>query len=67
LTQSGRKLAGTLATLLSLIVYPLVVMEAYTRWLMPLPGWAAVLVLGLCGLLWVVPAALIVRWMSRPD
>ena len=32
-----------------------------------LPGWGSVPILLVLGLLWCLPAAVLVRWMARPD
>lgn len=65
--QRTRKLLGTFGLIALIIVYPLVVMEAYVTWLMALPWWGAILVLAVAGGLWFFPAAWVVRWMARPD
>ncbi len=67
MTQRTRKLLGTLALIVLLIVYPLAIMQAYVTWFMPLPWWGAIAVLAVAGVLWFYPASWLVRWMARPD
>lgn len=67
MTQRTRKFLGIFVIIALLIVYPLAVMQVYVSTLMSLPGWGAVLVLCVAGLLWFVPASWVIRWMSKPD
>ena len=65
--QKARKLWGTVAIIVLLIVYPLSVVEIFARTMIGLPWWATIAVLCVAGLLWFFPAAWVVRWMSKPD
>ena len=66
--QKSRKLLGTVAILVLLIVYPLAIMEVYVSTpLMGLPWWGAIIALCIAGLLWFYPASWVVRWMSKPE
>lgn len=67
MTQKIRKLWGTLGIIVSLIVYPLAIMELYATTMMGLPWWGAIVVLAVFGLLWFYPASWIIRWMSKPE
>ena len=67
MTQSRRKLLGALLLILLLIVYPLAVAIALGGWLATLVWWQSVGILAVLGLLWFVPAAVVIRWMARPD
>ncbi len=67
MTQSTRKLIGTVLTLVLLLVYPLIVMELYARFLAGSAWWVAILLFAVLGLLWFYPASWVIRWMSRPD
>lgn len=62
-----RKLVGTIALLALVIVYFLVVVEITARTLPNQPLLLQGLGYILGGILWVIPAGLLVRWMSRPD
>ncbi len=67
MTQTSRKLLGTLGLIVLLIAYPLAIAEVYARFFMALPWWAAILILAAAGAAWFFPASWVVRWMSRPD
>ncbi len=66
MTSSTRKLYGTLLMLALLIVYPIIGMLVFVTFLEGAPWWVAILYAALAGLLWAVPAAIIIRWMARP-
>lgn len=67
MTARPRKLVGMLALIVFLILYVWVavaidaggITEAY--WLVQLAYFL------IAGLLWVIPAGLLIRWMQRPD
>jgi hypothetical protein len=65
MTQSVRKLVGTLLMLVLLVIYPLVAMAVYAGYLSGAPWWIAVGYALVVGLFWAVPAAMVIRWMSR--
>ena len=66
MTQSARKLLGTILMLVLLVVYPLIAMGLYAGYLAEAPWWIAVGYALVVGLLWAVPAGLLIRWMVRP-
>lgn len=65
MTQSSRKLAGTVLIIVLLAVYPLAAMQVYASWLAAAPWWIAVGYAMVAGLLWALPAGIIIRWMAR--
>ena len=65
--QRQRKLAGTVILLAVLAAYTLVVMVLSVTLLPRLEGFGALLFFAVAGLLWVIPAALLISWMQRPD
>lgn len=67
MTQSSRKLIGTILTLTSIIVWCVVVVGVYTTWLNTAPWWALIVFFAATGGLWFFPAAWIIRWMAKPD
>jgi hypothetical protein len=67
LSQSRRKLIGTVAILLLVVVYPAVVVLLFGPFLGSLAGWQSIPLFAVLGLLWFVPAAWVIRWMVRPD
>lgn len=62
-----RKLIGTFLLVLLVVVYALVATTVATYRLAESPWWVHLLYFFLSGLLWVIPAMWIIRWMSRPD
>ncbi|MCB1548484.1 MAG: DUF2842 domain-containing protein [Hyphomicrobiaceae bacterium] len=67
MSQRNRKLVGTIVLFIFLGCYALVAM-ALGGAVLPGAGHFAVLIYHLvAGLAWVLPAALLVRWMQRSD
>ena len=66
MTQSRRKLIGTLLLLVLLVAYPIAGMLVFVSFLAGAPWWGAILYALLAGLGWALPAAVIIRWMARP-
>ena len=60
-----RKLLGTILMLVTLVVYSLVATSVAITVLPQVNKWAELAFYLVAGLLWVVPAALIIRWMHR--
>ncbi len=60
-----RKLIGAIVLLLFVGIYALLVMALATSRLTTLGGFATLLFYAAAGLLWVPPAALIIRWMEK--
>jgi hypothetical protein len=67
MTQSTRKLLGTVLTLLVLVVYLWLATAVYTQFLTGLPPAVLLVYFAVAGLLWAVPISFIIRWMARPD
>lgn len=65
--QRTRKLFGTAGLIAFVIFWALFSMSFAQGSVNNLPGlWQAVIFITL-GLVWVIPAGLIIRWMARPD
>jgi glucose dehydrogenase len=62
-----RKLIGTAAMIVFLMVYCLIAMVIGNAALAKLSGLGQALYFILAGLAWLPPAMLLVRWMQRPD
>ena len=62
-----RKLIGAFALILLVTVWSLVAMALAQSILTAINGWIAALYYVVAGLGWVLPAMLLIRWMSRPD
>ena len=67
MTRRTRGLVGTFAIIGLMIAYPLAIAALMGDLLASLPGWASIPVFALLGLLWCVPAAVVILWMARPD
>ena len=67
LTRKTRSLLGTIGIILVTIGYPIAVAALLGEPLAKLPGWGSVPILLVLGMLWCLPAAVLIRWMARPD
>lgn len=67
MTQRSRKFIGVFLILISIALYGWAATLVYETWL---AGAAPLVLIGffaLAGLSWFVPAAMIIRFMARPD
>jgi Protein of unknown function (DUF2842) len=62
-----RKLIGTFALLALVAIWSLLAMALAQSVLTDINGFVAVIYYVAAGLGWVIPAMLLVKWMSRPD
>ena len=67
MTQRQRKFAGTWIILALLIAYPMLVASLHAQWLSWLPNWANLVFFIIAGLVWALPAGMVIKWMARPD
>ena len=67
MTQSTRKLVGTVLILLSIVIYAWLATAIYAAYLTGAPNWVLLIYFAVAGLLWVLPAMFIIRWMAKPD
>lgn len=65
--QSSRKLVGTFAVLLVLVVYVAAAVAIHVTYLTSLSMPIQLLYFAAAGLGWALPTGLIIRWMARPD
>jgi Protein of unknown function (DUF2842) len=65
--QRPRKLIGTALLLAFVVVWALFAMSLAQGRIALLPGAMQAAVFVVLGLVWVLPAGLLIRWMSRPD
>lgn len=63
----ARKLIGTVVLLIFLVLYTWVAMALGSGRIAQAPGLAQLAYFLVAGLLWVIPAGLLIRWMQRPD
>lgn len=62
-----RKLIGTVVLLVFLALYTWAAAVIGSGRITLAPHWAQLTYFVAAGLAWVVPAALLIRWMQRPD
>ena len=65
--QRMRKLVGTIILVVFVVLYALAAMTVAAAKLPGTSGWVQLLYFAAAGLLWVLPAAPLVRWMQKPD
>lgn len=61
-----KKLIGMLLLVTLVIVYALVATSFASAYLGGHSGWVHLAYFGLSGLLWILPAMLIIKWMAGP-
>ena len=67
MTQSTRKLLGTVLILLSLVVWSVLGMWIYMSFLGAAAWWLLIGCFAVMGMSWFYPATWITRWMAKPD
>ena len=67
MTARTRKLIGTVALLLFLAAYATFAAVIGSGRIALAPQWVQFAFFLTTGLLWVIPAGLLIRWMQRPD
>lgn len=67
MTTRTRKLAGTVLILLSIVAWSIVASAIYMSLLGSAPWWLTIAFFAIAGTSWFVPAAIIIRWMVKPD
>jgi RsiW-degrading membrane proteinase PrsW (M82 family) len=65
MTSSTKKLLGTVGLVALVVLYALLATAIATAQLGESPWWVHMLYFFLTGLLWVIPAMFIIRWMIR--
>ena len=67
MTQSTRKLIGTILVLASIVAWSMLVMWIYMSFLGGAAWWLLIGFFAITGALWFFPATWIIRWMAKPD
>ena len=67
MTARTRKLIGTIVFLLGLALYATAAAVIGSGRIALAPQWVQFAFFLTAGLAWVIPAALLIRWMQRPD
>ncbi len=65
--QRIRKLVGTIVLVIFVSTYSLIAMTVAAAKLPGASGWVQLIFFVVGGLLWVLPAAPLIAWMSKPD
>ena len=65
--QRARKFVGAIVMVLAMTVYAILATAIYINLLAGFDWWVLIIYFAVAGLGWFVPAAWIVRWMTRPD
>ena len=61
-----KKLIGTVLIAILVIIYALVATTVASYQLAQSPWWVHLIYFAVSGLVWVLPAMLIIRWMEKP-
>ena len=61
-----RKLIGMIVLIVLVVIYALIATTVASYRLAESPWWVHLLYFLVTGLLWVLPAMLIIRWMEKP-
>ena len=67
MTQSTRKLLGTVLTLVVLVLYACLATAIYNSFLVGAPAPLLLAYFAVAGLLWAVPIMYVIRWMAKPN
>jgi hypothetical protein len=62
-----RKLVGTVALVLFISVYALTAMTVAAAKLPGTSGWMQLAYYAVAGLIWVIPAGVLISWMAKPS
>jgi len=65
--QRTRKFIGSAALLAFVILWALFAMTIAQLYVSTLSDWAQGVLIVILGFVWIVPAGLLIRWMSRHD
>lgn len=65
--QRSRKLAGAIGLLALIVAWAIGGSALYANLFGGQPWWALIMFFAVVGMLWFVPAAWLIGWMSRPD
>ena len=67
MTQSTRKLVGTILLLIFVVIYALLALAAAVVLQVNSGKFVELAFYVVAGLLWVLPAGWLIKWMSKPD
>ena len=64
--QGGRKLVGLFLLLILLFIYPAIASLIYEKFLLGAELWLLIIYFAIAGLLWAIPAGIVIKWMLKP-
>ena len=67
MTMRTRKLVGTIVLIAFLVAYAFIAMLVAVALQVNAGKWIELGYYAVAGLLWVLPAAVLIKWMSKPD
>lgn len=67
MSSSLRKLIGTVILVITVPIYALIAMVVAVAMLPGVNFWWQLVYYVVAGLLWVLPAGLLISWMAKPD
>lgn len=67
MTVRQRKFVGVIAILALIVSYAVLAVSLGDLLLPPEPYWLHLVFYAVSGLLWAIPAGILIRWMQRPD
>lgn len=67
MTRRKRKLVGTVAILVFVLLYGPIAMALAESRILVAPKWLQAVAYMLIGLAWILPLFPLIRWMERPD
>ena len=65
--QTNRKLVGLFILLALLFIYPAIASAIYTNHLVNVAIFIQLAYFALAGLLWAIPAGIVIKWMAKPN
>jgi len=67
MNQRTRKLVGTIAIIIFVMIYGPIAMALAESRIMAAPQLIQVIAYAVLGLAWILPVMPVIRWMQRPD
>ncbi len=67
MNQTARKILGAIAILVLMTIYAVLATTFAAANLEQSSGWVHLVYFFVTGLLWILPAMLIIKWMLKPD
>ncbi len=65
--RGGRKLVGLFMLIILLFIYPAIASLIYEKFLLGAAIWLLLIYFAIAGLLWAIPAGIVIKWMLKPE